>query len=64
MEHAPVFDGTKEDFPMKAGEAEDLSTKEFAVKDDESEIKLGGGRLSERDKSAPEAGRGGLLSTG
>jgi hypothetical protein len=28
---------------MKAVEVEDLSTKEFAVKDGESEIKLGGG---------------------
>jgi hypothetical protein len=41
---------------MEAIEAEDLSTKEFAVEDDESsmdepKVKLGGGGLSEREKS-------------
>ena len=51
---------------MEAVEAEDLSTKEFAVEDDEpsmeeSEVKLGRGALSERDGAA-ETGRGGLLS--
>ena len=49
----------------EAVEAEDLSTKEFAVEDDESsmeepEVKLGGEGLSE----IAEAGRGGLLSAG
>jgi hypothetical protein len=38
---------------MKTVEAEDLSTKEFAVKDDKSEIKLGEGEiLRERQISA------------
>jgi hypothetical protein len=54
---------------MEAEEAEDLSTEEFAVKDDKSsveepEVKLGGEEHSERDKSVVEAGRGGLLSAG
>jgi len=54
---------------MEAVEAEDLSTKEFAVEDgessiEESEVKLGGGGLSERDESVAEAGRGGMLSAG
>ena len=50
-------------------EAEDLSTKESAVEDDEpsmeeSEVKLGRGALSERDEAVTEAGRDGLLSAG
>jgi hypothetical protein len=54
---------------MEAVEAEDLSTKAFAVEDgessiEESEVKLGGGGLSERDESVAEAGRGGMLSIG
>jgi len=54
---------------MEAVEAEDLSTEEFAVEDDESpmeepEVKLGGEGLSERDESVAQAGRGGLLSVG
>jgi hypothetical protein len=54
---------------MEAVEAEDLSTEEFVVKDDESsmeepKVKLGREELSERDKSVAEAGRGGLLSAG
>ena len=52
---------------MEAVEAEDLSTKEFAVEDHESsmeerEVKRGGEGLSERDESVAETGRGGLLS--
>ena len=51
---------------MEAVEAEDLSTKEFAVEDDEpsmeSEVKLGRGALLERDEVVAEVGRGGLLS--
>ena len=52
---------------MEAVEAENLSTKEFAVEDGESsmeepEVKLGGKGLSERDESVAEAGRSGLLS--
>jgi hypothetical protein len=59
----------EEEFSVEAVEAEDLSTKEFAVKDGESsmeepEVKLGGGELSERDESVAEVGRGGLLSAG
>jgi hypothetical protein len=47
----------------------DLSTKEFAVEDDESsmeepEVELGGEGLLERDESVAEGGRGGLLSAG
>jgi hypothetical protein len=54
---------------MEAVEAEDLSTKEFAVEDDESlmeesEVKLGREALSERDEAVAEAGLGGLLSAG
>jgi hypothetical protein len=54
---------------MEAVEAEDLSTKEFAVEDHESsmedyEVKRGGEGLSERDESVAEAGRAGLLSAG
>jgi hypothetical protein len=54
---------------MEAVEAEDLSTKEFAVEDHESsmeepEVNLGGERLSERDELVAEAGCGGLLSAG
>ena len=50
---------------MEVVEAEDLSTKEFAVEDDEplmeeSEV----GALSERDEAVAEAGRGGFLSAG
>jgi hypothetical protein len=49
--------------------AEDLSTKEFAVEEDEpsieeSEVKLGRGALSERGEAVTEAGRGGLLGAG
>ena len=51
---------------MEAVEAEDLSTKEFAVEEDEplmeeSEVKLGREALSERGEVVAEAGRGGLL---
>lgn len=41
---------------MKAVEAEDLSTKEFAVKDDESEIKLGEGEIL-RERQISTRGR-------
>jgi hypothetical protein len=46
---------------MEAVEAEDLSTKEFAVEDHESSMEvpeaiLGGEGLSERDESVAEAG--------
>jgi hypothetical protein len=69
VEHAPVVNEAEEDLSIEAVEAEDLSTEEFAVKDDESsmeepEVKLGGEGFSERDKSVAEAGRGGLLSAG
>jgi hypothetical protein len=69
FEHAPVVNGAEEDFSIEAVEAEDLSTEEFAVKDDDSsmeepEVKLGGGGLSERHKSVAKAGRGGLLRAG
>ena len=69
VEHAPVINGAGEDLSIEAVEAEDLSTEEFAVNDDESsmeesEVKLGGEGLSERDKSVAETGRGGLLSAG
>jgi hypothetical protein len=54
---------------MDAVEAEDLSTKGFAVEDHESsmaerEAKRGGEGLSERDESVAETGRGGLLNDG
>jgi hypothetical protein len=54
---------------MEAAKAEDLSTKEFAVEDDESsmeesEVKLGREALSERDEAVAEAGLGGPLSAG
>ena len=54
---------------MEAVEAEDLSTKEFAVEEDkpsmeESKVKLGRGALSERDEVVAEVGRGRLLSAG
>jgi hypothetical protein len=54
---------------MEAVEAEDLSTKELAVEDNEffdgrPVVKLGGEGLSERDESGAETGRGGLLSVG
>ena len=54
---------------MEAVEAKDLSTKEFAVRDDEfsmdkPEVKLRRGELPESDESVAEAGRGGLLSAG
>jgi hypothetical protein len=54
---------------MEAVKAEDLSTEELAVEDDESsmeepEVKLGGEGLSKRDKSVTEVGRGGQLSAG
>jgi len=67
--------GLRGDFSMEAVEAEDLSTKEFAVEDEEPsieepEVELGG-KLSERnesvskrDESVAETGRGGLLSAG
>ena len=75
VEDALVADGVEECFSMEAVEAEDLSTKEFAVEDEESsmeesEVKLGGKlserdeSVSERDESVAEAGRGGLLSAG
>ena len=69
VEDALVADGAEECFSMEAVEAEDLSTKEFAVEDDEpsmeeSEVKLGRGALSERDEAVAEAGRGRRLSAG
>jgi hypothetical protein len=63
------------DFSMEAVEAEDLSTKELAVEDEESsmeepEVELGGElserdeSVSKRDESVAETRRGGLLSAG
>jgi hypothetical protein len=54
---------------MEAEKAEDLSVKGLAAEDDESlveepEVKLRREKLSERDESVAEAGRGGLLSAG
>jgi hypothetical protein len=54
---------------MEVVEAEDLSTKEFAVEDgepsmEESEVKLGRGHLSERDEAVAETGGGRLLNAG
>jgi hypothetical protein len=61
--------GLRRTFRWKAVKAEDLSTEEFAVEDDESsmeepEVKLGGEGLLKRDKSVTEVGRGGQLSAG
>ena len=55
VERALAVDGDEGDFSMEAVEAEELSTKEFAVEDDESsmeepEVKLGGKGLSERGR--------------
>src|SRR5271168_1136972 len=47
---------------MEAAEAEDFEDDESSI--EEPEVKLGGGKLSERDESVAEAGRGGLLSAG
>jgi hypothetical protein len=58
VEDVLVAGGAEEDFSTEAVEAEDLSTKESATEDEESsvesEIKLGGGELSERDDSDSE----------
>ena len=61
------LNGAEEDLSIEVVEAEDLSTEEFAVNDDESsmeepEVQLEGGELSERDESVAEAERGRLLS--
>jgi hypothetical protein len=47
---------------MEAVEAEGFEDGESSI--EESEVKLGGGGLSEREESVAEAGRGGLLSAG
>ena len=69
VEHAPVVDRAEEDLSMEAVEAENLSTKEFAVEDHESSMEepeaiLGGEGFSERDDSVAEAGCSGLLNAG
>jgi hypothetical protein len=62
VEHAPVVDTAGEEFSMEAVEAEDLEDSESSI--EESEVKLRGGGLSERDESVAEAGHGGMLSAG
>ncbi len=47
---------------MEAVEAEDFEDGESSI--EESEVKLGGRGLSEREESIAEAGRGGMLSGG
>jgi hypothetical protein len=47
---------------MEAVEVEDFEDGESLI--EESEVKLGGGGLSERDEPVAAAGRGGVLSAG
>jgi hypothetical protein len=47
---------------MEVVETENFEDGKSSI--EESEVKLGGGGLSETDESVAEAGRGGMLSAG